>query len=416
MNEQGLKTIVELQLFLAGSQAIAFVVPSGKEKLYSWIGKVLQRFNYYGLSRHEKGVVRKYIEKITGYSRQQLTRLIKKHREGGEIKRKRHRVTKGFKKRYTSEDVRLLAEMDELHQTPSGAVIKKLCERANTVFEDKQYERLSGISVSHLYNLRSSVAYLDERYSYEKTKPRKSSSIGVRRKPRPNGKPGYIRIDTVHQGDLDGKKGVYHINAVDEVTQFEVVCTVEKISEAYLIPILKMLLDSFPFTIIEFHSDNGSEFINQNVQKLLQKLFVEFTKSRSRRSNDNALVESKNASVVRKTFGYSHIPQKWAMLINAFNTAFLNPYVNYHRPCYFPKTFIDKKGKESKKYLYQTMTTPYEKLKSLENSESFLKKGVSFKKLDKIAYKISDNEAADRMNKAKNKLFNIINEEELKTG
>jgi hypothetical protein len=48
-----------------------------------------------------------------------------------------------------------------------------------------------------------------------------------------NGKPGYIRIDTVHQGDLDGCKGVYHINAVDEVTQIEIVVSVEKISEQY---------------------------------------------------------------------------------------------------------------------------------------------------------------------------------------
>lgn len=106
----------------------------------------------------------------------------------------------------------------------------------------------------------------------------------------------------MHQGDQDKVKGVYHTNAVDEVTQFEIVCSVEKISEQYLIPALEEMLASFPFTMLGFYSDNGSEYINQYVAKLLQKLFIEFTKSRSRKSNDNALAESENASVVRKIF------------------------------------------------------------------------------------------------------------------
>ncbi|MDA8119007.1 MAG: hypothetical protein M0Z85_02940 [Gammaproteobacteria bacterium] len=132
------------------------------------------------------------------------------------------------------------------------------------VFGQTEYERLSSISISHLYDLRKSLPYTRQRRHFEKTRPRQIP-IGARRKPVPNGRPGYIRIDTVHQGDLDGKKGVYHVNAVDEVTQFEVVCTVEKISESYLIPILEQLLDTFPFTLRGFRSDNGSEYINKRV-------------------------------------------------------------------------------------------------------------------------------------------------------
>ena len=135
-------------------------------------------------------------------------------------------------------------------------------------------------------------------------------------------------MDTVHQGDLDGKKGVYHVNAVDEVTQFEIVCSVEKISERYLIPVLEALLEQFPFIVLGFHADNGSEYINQHVAQLLNKLLIELTKSRSRHSNDNALVESKNGAIVRKHLGYSHIPQRWAPLINIFNRDHLNPYIN----------------------------------------------------------------------------------------
>lgn len=158
----------------------------------------------------------------------------------------------------------------------------------------------------------------------EKTRPTRSS-IGERRKPQPAGQPGFLRIDTVHQGDWDKQKGVYHINAVDEVTQFQVVCTVEKISEAYLIPALEQLFAAFPFRILGFHSDNGSEYINGRVAALLGKLLIEFTKSRARQTNDNALAEGKNGAVVRKLFGHVHIPQRWAPLINTFNQEHLNP-------------------------------------------------------------------------------------------
>ena len=237
--------------------------------------------------------------------------------------------------------------MDERHGTPCGPAMKKLCERAYGIFGQVEYERLATISVSHLYNLRRSTTYTRQRRHFEKTRPR-VSSIGERRKPRTNGKPGYIRIDTVHQGDQDKQKGAYHINAVDEVTQFEVVCSVEKISERSLIPALEQMPDAFPFTLPGFHSDNGPEYINSRVAGLLDKLRIEFTRSRSRHSNDNALAESRNAAVVRKQFGYSHIPQRWAALINDFNREHLNPYLDFHRPCFFPETRTDAKGKERK--------------------------------------------------------------------
>jgi len=254
------------------------------------------------------------------------------------------------------------------------------------------------ISVAHLYNLRRSNGYQNQRRTFEKTKSKKSD-IGKRKKPFSNGKPGYIRIDTVHQGDQDKQKGVYHINAVDEVTQVEVVCSVEKISEQFLIPVLETLLDYFPFKIIGFHSDNGSEYINQYVAKLLKKLHVEFTKSRSRQTNDNALAESKNASIVRKILGYQHIPQKWATKLNEFNLKFVFPYINFHRPCFYPEIIVDKKGKERKKYPAKNMMTPFDKLKSLSDAKKHLKSGITFEILTKIAMEMSDNEAADLLQK-----------------
>ena len=334
MKLDNIKSVAEMAAFLDGSQAIAFAVSASKAERYHVVEKLLKRFNYPSLKRQEKGIVIQFLKKVTGYSRQQITRLIAQYAEHKKI-RFHQKTVNGFETHYTNDDIKLLAKLDQRHDMPNGMRIKKLCERAYDVFGEVEYERLSTISVAHIYNLRKTKRYKKHHCQYTKTNSKKGVNIGERRKPNNGGKPGYLRIDTVHQGDLDGDKGVYHINAVDEVTQFEVVMSVEKISEYYLIPALEIILDTFPFEIINFHTDNGSEYVNKNVAKLLTNLFVEFTKSRPRKSNDNALAEGKNASVVRKTFGYGYIPQKYAERINEFNQDALNTYVNYHRPCLY---------------------------------------------------------------------------------
>ena len=412
MNLKDLKNTHELQTFLDGAQAVAFSVPGNKSDRYAFIQSALKQFHYRALKKREKSIVLRFLRQVTGYSRQQLTRLIKQYQTAGVVQHRRLYKPPGFKQKYSVADITLLAEMDERYDTPSGAVIKKFCERACTLFGQTEYQNIAQISVSHLYNLRASKGYQKQRRTFEKTKSR-NVSIGERRPPNSEGKPGYIRVDTVHQGDQDGVKGVYHINAVDEVTQFEVVLSCQKISEQFLMPILTEMLETFPFNIQGFHADNGSEFINHKVAKLLNKLNIELTKSRSRHSNDNALAESKNASVIRKTFGYSHIEQHWANELNVFNRDYLNPFLNYHRPCYFPTTITDDKGKQRKKYYYDKMMTPYEKLKSLNEAESFLKEKLTFDQLDLVAYRISDNEFADQMNFAKKRLFKQINEQKL---
>lgn len=312
-----------------------------------------------------------------------------------------------FSRRYTREDIVLLADTDEAHQTLSGGATKKLFERAYHLYQDERYKRLTNISVAHIYNLRKSTTYQRKRRHFTKTKPR-PVNIGERRKPQPQGQPGYIRIDTVHQGDQDKQKGVYHINAVDEVTQFEVVASVEKISENHLIPVLESLLKTFPFVIMNFHSDCGSEYINHCVVRLLNKLHIQLTKSRARHCNDNALAECKNGAIVRKYLGYIYISQKWAPLMNQFNQNYLVPYLNFHRPCYFAKVIIDKHGKQKKTYPYTNVMTPYEKLKSLKNAKQFLKHGITFEALDRQAMGMTDLEAAHALRHAQRELFDTV--------
>jgi hypothetical protein len=207
----------------------------------------------------------------------------------------------------------------------------------------------------------------------------------------------------VHQGDLDGSKGVYHINAVDEVTQWQVVACAPRISEAWLQPVLEAMLKQFPFRIRGFHSDNGSEFINATVAQLLSKLLIEQTKSRPRHSNDNGLVEAKNGAVIRKHMGYGYIAAAHAERIQRFYSEYFNPYLNFHRPCAQADIEIDDKGRQRRRY--RRYQTPLETLLITAKPEQCLRSGVSIAMLRRMAHAISDTEAARRMQQAKRKLF-----------
>jgi transposase InsO family protein len=336
-------------------------------------------------------------------------RLIAQHRDSHSLKDQRGAPAVPFARRYGAAALSCLIEIDRAHGTLSGPATKKLAERAVSVHGQTEFAALAGISVSHLYNLRKGLGYVKARVVFSQTTaPRTPVAIGVRKRPDPQGRVGFLRIDSVHQGDHEGTKGIYYINAVDCVTQIQVVVAVAGISEAFLLPALLSLLDYLPFTVLGFHSDNGSEYINGKVAKLLQKLLIEQTKSRARRSNDNALVESKNGSVIRKHFGYGHIPKQFAEPINLLCREYLMPYLNFHRPCFFPTTEIDTKGKAVKRYHYEDMMTPYEKLKSLANAVSFLKPGVTFEQLDKESTAMTDNQAAALFTLQRNKIFSKI--------
>jgi transposase InsO family protein len=407
MNETRLNTVAQLGAFLEGTLEVKFQPIRNDVERYGFIAGVLGRFAYRRLARADKGVLMRYLARITGYSRAQLRRLVSRHLKGEPLAKRYRAPAAGFARKFTAADVTLLAQTDALHNTLSGPATKCLMQRAYAVYGDARYARLATLSVAHLYNLRHQAGYQATRAHWTKTRGY-AVPIGQRRAPTPDGRPGFIRIDSVHQGDQDAVKGLYHINAVDCVTQYEIVATCEQLSEAFLLPVLRQILADFPFVVLGFHADNGSEYINYKVAKLLDKLRIEFTKSRPRHSNDNGLAETKNGAIVRKHLGYEHIPQRFAAQVNTFCQDFLNPYVNFHRHCFFAETLTDPKGKIRKRYLLKNMMTPYEKLKSLPKAKDFLKPGSTFVQLDSIATAISDNEAARRLNEARTKLFQSI--------
>lgn len=393
-------SLEQIREFLRVSGEIRFK-GKGRAAIYAWVARTLRQQRYSRQDRAAKGLLRQYLAKMTGLSRAQITRLIRQYRQGGEIQPARYRRHR-FASKYTPADVALLAAVDEAHETLSGPATRKILEREYQLYKQSEFERLAGISVAHLYRLRRRSSYRQRRPHFTKTRPT-AVSIGERRRPNPRGQPGYLRVDTVHQGDLDGVKGVYHINAVDEVTQWQVVGAVAAISEAWLEPVLEAILQQFPFRVRGFHSDNGSEFLNHTVEKLLNKLLIEQTKSRPRHSNDNGLVESKNGAVIRKHMGHAHIAAPHAAHIQRFFQQHFNPYLNFHRPCGQPELITDAKGKQ--KRLYRHYQTPWETFQKLPQAAGYLKPGQTIEALERLANVESDTAAARGMQQAKSKLL-----------
>jgi len=400
--------------FVEASEEIRFE-SENRQQLYGWVEQVLVQQGYSGLTKAARGLVRRYIEKMTGVSRAQVTRLIARYTTSGRVEATAYRRRR-FPQSYTRADIELLASVDQAHETLSGPATRAILKREFELYGKAQFEQLAKISNGHLYNLRKSQRYRERCMNYVKTRPA-TVSIGERRRPDPQGQPGYLRVDTVHQGDRPeakggvpadrsssvGWKGVYHINAVDEVTQWQVAGSTPRISEAYLKPVLEAMLRQFPFQIKGFHTDNGSEFINKTVAELLGKLLIEQTKSRPRQSGDNGLVETKNGAVIRKHIGYGYIDAGHADRINDFYREYLNPYLNYHRPCAQADVQIDAKGR--KRVRYKRYQTPLETLLALDKPSQYLRQGLSINALKRIAAALSDTDAARRMQQAKNKLF-----------
>lgn len=408
MTDSPVSTIEQLRAFLKLDSQFQFGITSKKGR-YQWIEEVLRKFSYHRLrKKKERSVVRRYIRRVTGISNAQLTRIIEKHKQCGKLIPDYSQCKKnGFGTKFGPCDIALLIETDVAHEHLSGQATKEVLIREYAVFHHEEYATICQISTAHIYNIRNhNRQYNSSQAKWVKQTRATQVNIGIRTKPRPQGKPGFLRVDTVHSGDLCGVKGAYHINIVDEVTQWEMIATVEAISEYFLTPVIEELLRWYPFVIYEFHSDNGSEYVNHIVAKILATLYIRFTKSRARYSNDNALVESKNGSIIRKLYGRNHIPAEYACFINEFNRRYVNEYLNCHRPCGFAEEYVDARGKIKKKYTH--WMTPYEKLKSLPNAEQYLKRGITFEQLDKIAYAMSDNECAKRMREAKISLFKKI--------
>jgi hypothetical protein len=237
-------SLEQIRAFLDASEEVEF---RGKrrQEVYDWMTRLMRRQEYRKQGKAVRGLLLRYMAKMTGRSRSQVTRLVGKYLKHSEVKEAVYSRNR-FQSRFTQADLELLAKVEEAHETLSGPATRKILEREWEIYRHVGYERLATVSVAHIYDLRKRRRYRECRMNYSKTRS-VQVAIGERRKPEPGGRPGYLRVDTVHQGDRDGIKGVYHINAVDEVTQWQVVGAVAAITQAHLEPVLKAIFRQFPF-------------------------------------------------------------------------------------------------------------------------------------------------------------------------
>ena len=161
-----------------------------------------------------------YLQRLCGYSRAQITRLVSRWTPATARQELRPAAEQPFARLDTAEDVALLADVDRALGTMSGPATACVLRRQRDVFGDERFERLGSISVGHLYNLRNSAGYRNHRVVLTKTQPTKNTKIGVRKAPAPEGRPGFIRFDAC-PGGPGWHQGLYHINAVDCVTQWQ---------------------------------------------------------------------------------------------------------------------------------------------------------------------------------------------------
>jgi len=403
-DDKDITDVSQLEPILNAADVFGLGFSGTRKERAQWISGRLVRFCYRTLSRKKKRVLRQYIRAVTGLSKKQMKRHVRAYKRGKKLCASYERYA--LPTIYTDADRELLAEVDNATGRLSGNLTAQFCaDQCNA--GDPAFDRLQHVSSATIYRLRKSKRYTLRVLHVGKTKA-STVAIGQRRKPKPNGKPGFIRVDTVHQGDLGKEKGVYHINLVDEVVQWEVLVAVEEINESILKDVLEVAILLFPFAIKNFHSDNGGEYINYTVAGLLEKLRIHQTKSRSRHSNDNGLVEGKNAAIVRKEMGHWHIRGIYAPRINVFYRDHLIPYLNFYRPCYFPKRTTAKNGKVTVHYPRKKCMTPYRKLQSLKHWQQYLRPGVTAEDLERQCRRKTPLQAAREKTAARDHLLSII--------
>ncbi len=293
---------------------------------------MLRQFAYARRRRAERGLLVRFLCKVTGYSRQQMTRLIAQFHAEHHLRDRRGPPAKPFARRYGLADQQALAEL-ECRAWPALPTRHPQARRTRLPPLRRSLLPASGPDLGGSPVQPAPRCRLPTR-SRRRTRQdplrhqqhRRAAATAAQRPPglhshrqRPPRRSGR------HQGGLPNRRRRFArpvpIQSPPSPASANTICC-PRCSPASPSP-------------CGFHADNGSEYINHRVAELLTKLNAEFTKSRPRHSIDNALAESKNGAVVRKHLGYTHIPSHFASQVSDFTLDVLSPYVNFHRPCFF---------------------------------------------------------------------------------
>lgn len=142
MNEAQVRTLEQVRQVLEGTQSLEFRRAEDDQGRYAWIESVLRRFDYRRLPRMHRGPVLAYLQRLSGYSRAQVTRLVSRWDAGKRLVKEYRAPEHAFARRYTSADVALLAEVDQAMGTLSGPATACVLRRQRDVFGDTRFERL----------------------------------------------------------------------------------------------------------------------------------------------------------------------------------------------------------------------------------------------------------------------------------
>src|ERR1035438_1651976 len=180
-------SLSEMKEFVEGNRKVCFST-EGREGTYGFIEGTLKSQQYRKLNKGQKGIVRRFLVKVTGLSRAQMTRLVGCWTNQRCIPTKAVMKRRRFARRYTAEDIRLRASVDAAHEDLSGPGVPRILQREFTVFGKPEFRNLADISAAHIYNLRDSKTYAGVRVHMTHT-PARQVSVGERRKPDPQGQP-----------------------------------------------------------------------------------------------------------------------------------------------------------------------------------------------------------------------------------
>ena len=184
LHVERLRTPEQVRAFLDGSEPVDFN-PVSRDEAYAFVSRMLTRFDYARLGKPDRGLVTRFLDKATGLSRAQLTRLVRQFAKTGQVVDRRGGAPRRpFERRYTAADIRLLAEVDATLGQMAGPATREVMRREFEVYGDGRFARLAHISIGHLYNLRKSTTYLRKRTVLDRTRPTRVA-IGARRPPRP---------------------------------------------------------------------------------------------------------------------------------------------------------------------------------------------------------------------------------------
>lgn len=214
-----IRSLEQVRDVVSGLVALKLPPRQDDELRYRWIDTALQGMQYRELARSERGLVLNYLQRLTGYSRAQVNRLVARWMSGQALAKQHGRPEHAFERRYQAADIALLAEADGALGRLPGAATVSVLRRQRDQFGDGRLASLASISVSQLYLLRRSPEYLAAAVPSDDLVPPHHLPVGVRRTPQPDLAPGHLRVESVDEGDVPGS---WQVCVVDVATRWRV--------------------------------------------------------------------------------------------------------------------------------------------------------------------------------------------------